>query len=394
MKRKNIQRCCSFLAILLLGAFLTACGSSGDSDGGGNGTLSVALTDSAAEDYQAVYVTVDRVEVHRSSQENATSGWSTVAEPGTTYNLLDLVNGLFAQLGEGPLDSGSYGQLRLVLGITADNSLNIFSNPHPYANYVIDEDGNTHKLKVPSGTQSGLKVINGFIINADQTTDLLLDFDVTRSVVIAGSSGQYLLKPVIKMLKETSYSNVYGTVSEANSNPLVPVPAAFVSAQTTAATAAPEDQVVIEAGTLSTDSGDYSLFLAPGTYNLVAAANGCQPVCSLVTLPHAGSSATVDLAMQPVATASGSISGVVNISTPLTDPYQHVTIAVRQNLSCGGTTTIVTVKTLQVANGGAYQVELPAGSYQLVASTPDRTTYTVPVTVFSGTDSGDTDFAF
>ncbi len=91
MKLKTIQRGCSFLAILLLGALLTACGSNGGSDGGGSGTLSVALTDSAAEDYQAVYVTVDRVEVHRSSQDNATSGWITVAEPGTTYNLLDLV---------------------------------------------------------------------------------------------------------------------------------------------------------------------------------------------------------------------------------------------------------------------------------------------------------------
>ncbi len=273
-------------------------------------------------------------------------------------------------------------------------ALTYLTRHNPYANYVIDMDGNAHKLKVPSGPQSGLKVINGFTIKADQTTDMLLDFDVTRSVVIAGSSGQYLLKPVIKILKETSYSNVYGTVSEANSNPLAPVPAAFVSAQTTAATAAPEDQVVIEAGTLSNNSGDYALFLAPGTYNLVAAANGYQPVCSPITLPQAGSTATVDMAMQPVVTATGSISGVVNISTPLTDADQHVTIAVRQNLSCGGTTTIVTVKTLQVANGGAYQVELPAGSYQLVAWTPGRTTHTVPVTVFSGTDSSDTDFAF
>ncbi|WP_051690057.1 DUF4382 domain-containing protein [Pelobacter seleniigenes] len=394
MKLKTIQRGCSFLAILLLSALLTACGSNGGSDGGGSGTLSVALTDSAAEDYQAVYITVDRVQVHRSSQDNATSGWVTVAEPGTTYNLLDLVNGLFAQLGEGPLDSGSYGQLRLVLGNTADTSLNIFDQTHPYANYIIDMDGNAHKLKVPSGTQSGLKVINGFTINTDQTTDLLLDFDVTRSVVVAGTSGQYLLKPVIKILKETSYSNVYGTVSEANSNPLVPVPAAFVSAQTIAATAAPENQVVIEAGTLSTDSGDYALFLAPGTYDLVAAANGYQPVCQPVTLPQAGSTATVDLALQPVATATGSISGVVNIANPLTDADQHVTIAVRQSLNCGGTVTIVTVKTLQVANGGAYQVDLPAGSYQLVASTPNRTTLTVAVTVLSGADSGDTDFAF
>jgi len=60
-------------------------------------------------------------------------------------------------------------------------------------------EGEKHKLTVPSGTQSGLKLTKGFTITADNETVLFLDFDAQKSVHKTGN-GKYKMKPTIKIL--------------------------------------------------------------------------------------------------------------------------------------------------------------------------------------------------
>ncbi|MDZ7625664.1 MAG: DUF4382 domain-containing protein [Ignavibacteriaceae bacterium] len=67
--------------------------------------------------------------------------------------------------------------------------------------YVIDQ-GIKHDLEVPSGSQSGLKLIHQFTIEEGKLYELLLDFNVEKSIVITGN-GRYLCKPTI------SYANSY-----------------------------------------------------------------------------------------------------------------------------------------------------------------------------------------
>ncbi|MDL1978816.1 MAG: DUF4382 domain-containing protein, partial [Deltaproteobacteria bacterium] len=57
---------------------------------------------------------------------------------------------------------------------------------------------------------SGIKILHGFDINKGQTTELILDFDASRSIVKAGSSGKWLLKPTIKVLDTEEYSVISG----------------------------------------------------------------------------------------------------------------------------------------------------------------------------------------
>jgi len=56
--------------------------------------------------------------------------------------------------------AGFYTQMRLFIGATPDDGVNIFDDPHEYANYVI-VSGTTEQipLKVPSGTQTGIKLV-------------------------------------------------------------------------------------------------------------------------------------------------------------------------------------------------------------------------------------------
>ena len=183
----------------LMLAGLAACGGGGGGSditfaGASNGTLRVALTDAPACGYDAVNVTIQKVRVHQSSSASDTaSGWSEVVlNPARRVDLLTLTNGVLDELGQTPLPTGKYTQLRLVL---ADND-----SAHPLANSVVPTGGTETALKTPSGQQSGVKTNINIDIAANKMADFVLDFDACKSVVVAGNSGQYLLKPVVTVI--------------------------------------------------------------------------------------------------------------------------------------------------------------------------------------------------
>jgi len=369
------------LAAVLAATVLTACGGGGGSSGGSTGTISVQLADSTLPGFAAIYVTVDEVQVH----PNSGNAWKQVLAPRRTVNLLDLVNGVREDLGVAELASGHYTQMRLLLGKAPDDGLNLLGRPHPYANYFIDALDNAVELKVPSGLQSGIKIVRGFDIGAGETTELLLDFDASRSVVMAGSSGQCLLKPVIRMYGTAEGVVVKGTVADAAS----PLAGVLVSAQVTASAADEKDAVSVEASTVTDEDGSYALFLAPGTYNLVAYREvetvdtsplAYLPACAFLDAP-AGTTPTRDFLLSATE-AVGSVEAAVDI--PGAPPDEHALFSFRQNLVCGSPTT-VEVTSRSVASGGSFAVDLPAGDYRLVVSSLERVTQAEDVAVPDGT---------
>ncbi len=219
--------------------FLSACGGSSSSSPG-TGTLSLSLTDASTDLYNAVYITIKNVEVHLGGNENRPGNWQTVELPTDldtglpkdrlTVNLLELVNGVREDLGIAELEAEHYTQMRLIIDCEPDDTTNILSQNHPFANYVIDQSNppNVRELKIPSGFQTGVKIVGGFDINTDQTTELILDFDACRSVVHAGNSRNWLLKPTIKMALLEDFSIINGIVTNDSD---VGIEGALVSAQ-------------------------------------------------------------------------------------------------------------------------------------------------------------------
>ena len=57
--------------------------------------------------------------------------WETVDTLNQTFNLLELVNGVTASLGQTNLAAGTYHQMRLLLHDGQDDSDNILGNAHP-----------------------------------------------------------------------------------------------------------------------------------------------------------------------------------------------------------------------------------------------------------------------
>lgn len=355
---------CLFVALTIT-AMLSACGGGGGSGSSSSetGTLSLSLTDATLYNYQAVYVTIDEVSVHIGAStpddtiDEENGEWLIVAEPHRTVNLLELVNGVLLDLGLTDIEAGHYTQLRLLIGNTADNGGNLYGEAHPFANYLIDENDAVHALKVPSNS---VKLVREFDVDPGETTELILDFNAARSVVKAGNSGNWLLKPTIKVLDTRSYSVIMGTVDEIvvvdGTEQLSAVPDALVSAQSATSSDTSDPQVDIAASTRSDSDGLFSLLVDPGQYNLVAFAPGYLPACETAET-SSGEPWSQEFVLT-AAPAEATLTGIVSIEDGY--PEQPVTISVQKQVDCSGVEHPVEIFREQVANGGSYLFTLPA----------------------------------
>ena len=382
MKQGHTMRLLKFIIIVFsvcIMMSLTACGGS-DESSSAVGSLSLKLTDATTNDYKAVYVTIEEVQVCTDDEnEGDENSWYTVAEPDRTYNLLKLVNGVQEQLGVTDLDAGRYTQMRLIIRTdfdpNEDSSTNILGETHPYKNYVVidDEEEPYRELMIPSGDETGIKLVSGFEIHENQTTELILDFDASRSVVKAGKSGKWLLKPTIKVIGNVA--TISGTVTGDGGIELVGV----VSAQEYNYDG---DDVIVHASTITNENGEYVLFVEPYVYNLVAYGEGYDPQCSYIEVMPDFVYAEENFVLTPASV--GTLSGTVSVDTLLKDPY--LSISVRQLIECEQETIMIEVISLNIAiaDDQTYSVELPEGSYKIVAETAGYEAQALTVDIVEG----------
>lgn len=197
------------LVALATGLVLIGCASTpGEGDSSEAGTLQVGLTD-AASDFESLVVTISQVRVVPRGREDLDDGQVphvVTFDPPRQYDIMGL---RFRQelLGEAQVPAGEYSQVRLIL---ADNTE---SAPANY--YTLKSDpGTLYPLKTPSSQQSGLKVNGGFTVQAGVINAIVLDFDPDRAVVLAGNSGQALLKPTgVRIVEVGEIWEYFGAIS-------------------------------------------------------------------------------------------------------------------------------------------------------------------------------------
>ena len=277
-------------AAFLIGTFaLAACS---DSSGTGTGMLTVRLTDAPFpfSSVARVDVFVIRVDARTAATTDAQTadetnhdGWTTVATPNASINLLDLQNGKTLALGETPLPVGTYQSFRLILD-TSKSSITL-------------TDGSKPPIFFPSAGQSGIKVnLTEPVDVTGSGSTLILDFDIGRSFVMRGNNAAngFNFKPVINAVAQLTGS-VTGSV-HANSTAGAVVPNASVDVLP-AGSAVDYSGDIIRSATTDADGKFTIAFLVPGTYALRATppmASGFKPALLTGGLTITSGQATTD----------------------------------------------------------------------------------------------------
>jgi hypothetical protein len=127
----------------------------------------------------------------------------TYAAP-KTIDLLNDSGTASAQLFSQPIPAGSYGQIRLM--VVADGN--------PSNSYIILSDGTMHGLQVPSGSETGLKLVSGFAVPGSGVVDYTIDFDLRQAITCPpGQTPACILKPAERLVDNTTVGNIQGQVS-------------------------------------------------------------------------------------------------------------------------------------------------------------------------------------
>jgi len=354
----------------------------------------MALTDAPSCGYDHVWVTVEKIRVNQSSTAgDSDSGWSDMTlSPARRIDLLSLTNGVLEELGSMPLTAGHYNQIRLVL---AENSAT-----NATANAVQPTGDAVTALATPSAQQSGLKLKANFEITGGQMADLVLDFDACRSIVKAGNSGRYNLKPVVSVFPRL-VSSIQGFVTTTLS-------------LTSTTVAAQQDGATVRS-TKPDASGKFTItYLPTGTYTVVITSEGRStgvvtsvPVGTATgTTTVNGTATAIALPVSSMADVTGTVAVTSTGTSTITAPITDASVRALQALTGGPAIEVGADNVDGVA--GSYRLHLPvaapvkaafaagaplvfapdataAGKYTIQAHAPDRSPQDKPATISGGT---------
>jgi hypothetical protein len=253
------------LPVFLLYVFLfTSC----EKEESGKGTVKLSITDAPidADGIEGVFITVTGVHYNKSGDN-----WEEfVFDEPQVYNLLDLQRGDSEMMGSFELEAGTYTQIRFMLDAPVSDA-GPLSNP---GCYLKMEDGTIINLFVPSGAQTGYKAIGNFDVPVNGSVEITADFDVRKSVVKAGASGKYLLKPAIRLIVTNQSGQIAGQVNNIPEGTGVVIYVYENGSYEGTEAETPADGESRFPGAVTSDQVDdsnayYLAYLAPGLYDLV-----------------------------------------------------------------------------------------------------------------------------
>jgi len=248
----------SAAAVILM---ISACGERISSDNG-PGRLIIKITDAPfpIDMIDLAAVTITRVEIRKAGDEGMDGNpFVVVSDDTMTFNLAELRNGIVEALPEIEIPQGDYDLVRLYV---EEASLKV-------------KDGDLYTVKVPSGQQTGIKIfINpGLTVSGGLTSELLLDFDLSRSFVVQGNPNTpsgikgFHFKPVIRAVNMSTAGRIEGMVAD-TSDAKVKLPIVWIKQDTVVATVIGDTlgKYVL----LGIPAGTYSIFATGENYDTVS----------------------------------------------------------------------------------------------------------------------------
>lgn len=174
-----------FIAVLSSVIFYSSCSNDDEQDNNpvsGTTDFNVSLkSTSSKSNYDAIFIDIQKVSIHTSSDSAEASGWFELEVNEGIYDLLDYDAGNDTIIAfDSLLQVQTVSQIRLILG----------------ENNKIIDNGETYDLETPSAQTSGLKLQVHAELHPNKSYKILLDFDTDNSINKTGNA-KYKLKPVI-----------------------------------------------------------------------------------------------------------------------------------------------------------------------------------------------------
>lgn len=256
------------LTIALFGVLLLA----GCSDDDDSGTLTLGVTDAPVDNATQVVVEFTGVELKPQEGEAISFDFSEARQidllalqGGGSEILLDAVE----------VEAGQYDWLRLKVN----------AQQQVIDSYIMLDDGSQHSLWIPSGSETGLKLVQGFVVPVNGSADFTIDFDLRKSVHNPqGLGGDYILRPALRLVDNAEVGSITGTVAQSLiPNGCTPAVYVFEGADTVPDdvddTANDVDPVTSAAVELNPDTGEYeytAAFLSAGEYTVSFTCDAAQ----------------------------------------------------------------------------------------------------------------------
>ncbi|WP_370480295.1 DUF4382 domain-containing protein [Tamlana flava] len=199
MKLKNLKTTL-ILGVAVIGlCLIQSCDSNNDK----TARVQLRLVDEPG-DYLEVNVEIIDIQYNISDGEE---GWESFTPEGgypINVDLTELVGGNNLLLSDQIVPAGMLKQIRLVL---SENNTLVMEGENAEPSEPIH-------LDTPSALQSGLKLNLNEELQAGFSYTFILDWIVSESIVKAGTTGMYNLKPVIRVNAEVNSGSINGMVVE------------------------------------------------------------------------------------------------------------------------------------------------------------------------------------
>ena len=240
----------------------SACSETISPDNSGPGRLVIKITDAPfpIDLVESATVTITKVEIRKVCDSISDGNpYMVVSEDTMILDLLKLRNGITADLADVEVPQGKYDLVRLYVD---QASLKI-------------KDGDSYNVKVPSGDQSGIKIFikPSLSVRGGLTSELLLDFDLSRSFVMRGNLNKpygingFIFKPVIRAVNISTAGRIEGMVTD-TLKVKIKEPTVWIKQDTVVATAIGD--TLGHYALIGIPAGTYSIFATKANYDTVS----------------------------------------------------------------------------------------------------------------------------
>jgi hypothetical protein len=201
------SRCSAVLCASLI--TLTACGGGGGGESNpstpvvtptpADTTLTLLITDAPVDSASEVVVQFSGVAIKPADSEEQVFEF----DEAKSIDLLALQGSNSAVLlDEQTIDPGDYEWIRLAVNA----ELGVRDS------YMVT-DGQEIELRIPSGSQTGLKLVSGFTVATGGAADFTIDFDVRKSITNPPGLPEAILKPALRLVNNQEVGEITGEIA-------------------------------------------------------------------------------------------------------------------------------------------------------------------------------------